>query len=214
MVTASYSTNSPEDGDEVLENPLDRPSSVAVGTIKSSWPTEVDINGNAIENTAGKPFFPRSELEVNDLVITVEHNVAVFNGPEMNEFTGAVNSDEWYGFDPGQVRVADISYVFAIENGYSFWKRAIEVHLRKKTSDYAYPTIYPWQEIRPSKGLMEKNAEGKQALILDSDGNPISEPVFLDSTGKAIDPPDTTKIVLIRTELYPLKSFATLNLGV
>ena len=224
-VTVVFSTSVPEDKDEVDPDPTRRPPEVSINQIKSTEPVltvpdyfdisaDVDI---VLQNSAGVSYDPPIEREITDMAISVVQNYADFHPNDILGYRGAVNSATWEGFAPGLCRIVNVGYDRATENGITFWKRSIEIHVREQPDNYAWNSpvgtyIYPWQVIRVNEGTQQLNAASGTSYILctTADGGPVSEPVGLDVDGLQLsfgsDPS------LLRWNVYPKKDFAGLDI--
>lgn len=219
MVTVEYSTSVPENKDEVFADPTDRPPKVSIRGIRQSYPAKVipdyfnRIGGGNIvmENSAGVPYDPPVMRESTDMAIVVVQNFRSFHPKQLVGYPGAVNSEVWETFDKGQCRIVSLDYDRVTENGRTFWHRTIEIHVREKTDDYSWDSIYPWQELRENVGIQQLDTNGEYVEpIYSSDGLQLFEQVHLDGDGRYIkynvDP--TFK----RLDLYPKKNFADLSI--
>lgn len=220
IVTVNYSTSVPEDKDEIIPDPPARPPEVSITQIKSTEPVHIitdffnrtggDTN-IVLQNSAGVSYDPPIERDVIDLAINVVQNLEDFNPDDVLGFRGAVNSEVWETFDRGTARIVNIGYVRVTENGVTYWKRSIEIHVREKTDDYTWDTIYPWQILRKNEGVQQVNVQGTtpEPVFL-ADNGLLLEPIGLDDNGRQQD--ISTTPTFKRIDPYPKRDFADLDI--
>jgi len=224
FITVTFSTAVPEDSDQTTDKPVDRPPDVSISQISQTEPIKVlpdflTLNGGVeilTQNSAGVTYDPPIEREVVDMSIVVTQNFADFHPSDIDGYRGAVNSATWETFEPGMARIVNIAYERTTENGITFWKRTIEIHVREKPSNYAWNTptgtyIYPWQVIRNNEGILQLALEGtvREPILLAS-GLMVPEPVGLTAAGVEQAPGDVP--TLLRWNVYPVKDFADLDI--
>lgn len=130
--TASCSYQSPvfETGDDT-QNPLAIPADIKFATVVSEEATEMDINGNPLVNTAGDPFTGIT-MEITDMSININKNVATFNPTQMQYFNGALNSDAFLGYQAGQIKLQNYTATPVIGD-VNYWKLGIQMLARTPT---------------------------------------------------------------------------------
>jgi hypothetical protein len=227
FITVEFSTSVPEDNDELSDDPINRPPGVSIVQISQNEPVKVlpdffSINGGleiVTENSAGVTYDPPIEREVIDLAIVVVQNFEDFRPADLTEFNGAVNSEEWEGFDRGLARIINIGFQELTENGVTFFQRTVEIHTRPKqdnTDLYKWNDppgnyIYPWQVIRVNEGIQQLDTEGVESeLIFVKDGLQAVEPIGLTATGQAQN--NSAVKTVKRYNVYPRKDFADLDI--
>lgn len=159
----------------------------------------------AIVNSAGMPFDPTIETEVDIKILRITKHVAEFDGEEANSWIGAVNTnqvrihkpaykykDKW---GPFTARVKNIGGSFQMANAIPYWKKTIEVHV----------SPLGWRHLILDRGTdrrqMAGDPDGKggfisasdlkkgdpeHAKITDQEGYPITAPVNLDGEGQPL----------------------------
>ena len=158
-----------------------------------------------IVNSAGVPFDPGIEEEINLKIVRFSRNVAEFDGDEANGWIGAVNTrqvrinkrayrykDSW---GPLTARIKNIGGSFQVANGTAFWKKTIEVHVNP----------LGWRKFLVDRGTDRRQMPGdpkgdgdfisyndlkkgdpQHAKITGPDGYPITSPVLLDGEGQPL----------------------------
>lgn len=163
-------------------------------------------------NSAGVPFDPGIEYEVDVKIVRITKNVAEFDGNLNNQFQGAVNNDQVVinkqpyryrdTWGPLTARIKNISGSFQIANRIPYWKKTIEVHI----------TPVGWRRLIVDRGLERRQLPGDirewdangtpiqisdgdilpgqshHMRIKDADGYPITAPVLLDGDGAPLKP--------------------------
>lgn len=93
-----YDANTVGGGPE--QNPLLMPIEVSWAWRDYELPIEVDIDGNAVVNTAGDPYDPPVLINDPRLVMTVVRNEATISLSLIQQYRNAINSDVFAGWDP------------------------------------------------------------------------------------------------------------------
>ncbi len=213
-ITVNYSTEAPAEGDETNINPLLRPPQVSLAVAVSMEPVNQLDDGTTITvlaNSAGIPYDPPLEREVNDMVISVTQNVSTFVPAFLRDYRGSVNSVEWETFNPGTCRIINLTYDRVDDADQTYWRRNVEIHVRADGKDYSYPTNYPWQKVKLNAGYQQYTTVGNAyEAITDDNGAQVTEPVYLDAAGREllIGESPTYK----RYDFYPFKDFSDLNI--
>ena len=200
QVTAEYSSDVKRL--DIPENPLNKPVEVTWATAKQQRPTDEDIHGNAIVNSAGEKFDPVVEKDDSRIMITFKRNEPFFPQQIAFIFQDVVNEDVWFGAPVLTCKVESIAANLAFENGIFFWPVTYTIEFRRDG----------WQARLLDQGYYEKGdsqAEPKK-LILDKNGQPLTAPALLDGKGKKLK--EGEKPVFLSFFLYDIKPFAQLNL--
>lgn len=101
VITLNYSwydANTIGGGPE--QNPLLMPIEVSWGWRDQELPIGVDINGNAVLNTAGDPYDPPVAINDPRRMMTVVRNEAVISLSLHQDYQNAINTDPWAGYQP------------------------------------------------------------------------------------------------------------------
>lgn len=184
-----------------IENPLEQPT--IIEWLSASVIENVDIatNGDPIRNSSDELFDPPHTEEFDDLLLRGVYNVAVFNPIGAANYKGAINTDFFLGFNPGQAKV--ITYVsreIRAITGNFYVEVTVEIQFRQTG----------WKRKFVDEGYRIKtgvDSDGKPTYeeIKDDDGNPITEPVFLDGSGAKLD--DGDPVVRLEFNTKPLLPF-------
>lgn len=221
FITVVFSTRVPEDSDEIVPDPVARLPVFSAVSIKSKEPVKVipDFFNRTSDdfivprNSAGVPYDPPIERQITDLAITVTQNFRDGNLLQISEFTGTVNNKKWEVFDRGQCRIINIEVVRVTENGVTFFKRTIEIHVREKTVDYNWDTIYPWQVLIENSGVQQMDAQNDEVEPIPYANLPdvlVVEPVGLTLLGRAQK--KSVEPTFERWDVYDQKDFADLDI--
>lgn len=173
IVTATYG---PYDPSTNASNPLERPIEVSGGFSEFEEIVDVDVDGNPVVNSAGEPFAnpvmrddPRPDLMIVTNAKTLDLNL-------IYTYRRAVNSDEFWGANPGQVRVASITWQYLHHADIGYYYKITYTFKFKKDG---------WQIRLQDKGMRVLNAGGTALEKVKFNGIPADEPVFLDGNGRA-----------------------------
>jgi hypothetical protein len=93
---------------------------------------EHDARGIPLVNTVGRPFDPPIETDDHYQVITKEVNSTSFDTAHFNNYINAINSDNFLGFLPHQVKCANISAQDRWKGPYRFVNARFEFHVKTK----------------------------------------------------------------------------------
>jgi hypothetical protein len=175
-VTVSYSnhTDQPELGQE---NPLARPSEIKWSFCQFQKLAVEDAYGTAIGNSAGEKFDPAPEKDDSRPVLVVTRNELGFNPALAYAYRDAVNSDWFFGADPGTAKVQSIEAERHYENNVYFWKVTYTVHFRPEG----------WRLKVLDSGYHELDADtGELSIIQDKFGHQVSSPARLNGYGSVL----------------------------
>jgi hypothetical protein len=158
-----------------------------------STPAFVDVDGNAIVNSAGDYYDPPVEYERLHASLVVRRNESAPNINLVAAWSNTVNLKAWNGFPPKTARLMPI--------------RIPEIMYSQVTNSFYWPMEYEfeinfdtWVKQILNQGFRQLDAEGQLVpifingqpidtpLMLDEDGHAILTPAFVDSSGDT--PPD------------------------
>jgi len=162
-----------------IGNPEDIPPQIEWTYATSSEPIDRDFDGNAITNSAGETSDPPLNDEKEDQIYRLVYNSFTFDILRSAEYKGAVNSDVWFGFEPGHAKVITLSGTFNGSETVPFWTITQEVQIRFNDT---------WEKRYLDQGFRKKtgtDADGnpEYETIKDKNGDPVSQPVLLDGEG-------------------------------
>jgi len=143
-----------------------------------SWVQINDGGGNKnaytsqkIVNSLGDPYDPPPMVDELTLVGVMERWEANWDGLQAIEYMaggGAVNEDYWYSFNPGMVKIANITATRRFESGQRLWRVRYEVHVRQH-----------WMAIVEDVGMVEVALDGggsvKQRKRLNGSGQVLAD---------------------------------------
>ena len=135
LYEASVSYESPvfeqAEGGNEDDNPLNVPADIQFSTVVSEEETQSDINGDALLNSAKSPFTGIT-MEITDMAISIAKNVATFNPTEMQYYNGAINSDNFLGYEAGQLKLQNYTASPVVGN-INYWKLTLSLLARTPT---------------------------------------------------------------------------------
>jgi len=134
--------------------PTDLPVKVSWTTLKSEEPIDEAWNEDfpepgpmtAIANRITQERIQGVTRTISDLVGVFQKNIITFNPSSFYAYIDRVNSDLFYGFNPGTLRVDEINATLAKKGGYLYWELTVKLVARKPwrtTPDKAW-----WKRIR------------------------------------------------------------------
>jgi len=190
-------------GSDKQSDPTDSPAKFTVAFEKYLRTIQIDVNGDAIQNSAREPFDPPAEIEEIRPVITVEQKVLVFD-PAAPENASVVNKaavlTKIGRFPAGTLRQVGISYSEDFENGKLFFTVTRTFHYRASG----------WLTYILDYGYRELQVDGSTKLITKKDDkgveHPVSQMVPL-RLGQQVATPDT-----LTFRFYPSMGFGALGL--
>ncbi|MCC7421367.1 MAG: hypothetical protein IT428_13870 [Planctomycetaceae bacterium] len=210
LVTVGYSTRTPKEENK-QDNPLNEPVKRTLTSEKGMEILTKDINGVACLNTAGVAFDPPIEVRRSKPRLTFVRNELSHPGAKQQEYEDTVNSASWAGGAAGTVYCDSISAEEEYRNGVNFW-RVTYVFLYDRRGWQPRPLNQGFEAIWVVDG--EGNpVDPYRRRITDGNGEPITSPVPLNSTGDAI-PKSLLPDAAIHLEFagYPSKNFHSLGL--
>jgi len=196
LVTVNYESD--------IIDPIDQDPVESWSFASTSKKIDTDVDGLSIVNSSGEGYDPPIMAEVHDLVYRMERNEASYNSVFAAEYMGAVNSDYWYGFEPGTCKITIFDATSAKAGVFEYYKVVYEIRIRWAG----------WGLKLIDEGFREylgADSEGKPEYeeIKDKDGNPISSPHKLNGNGRKLD--DGAAIALREYDIYFWKPFAFLG---
>jgi hypothetical protein len=203
VVRVEYDTEMPEE-----EDPFDRPPEYSWTFAQFQKVAALDINGNAIVNSAGQYFDPPIEIDDSRPVLTIVRNEIYFNPAIAIAYQDAINSEWFFGFAPGVVKVANISAVSQVEDDYPsagnkfyYWKVTYEFMMRRGG--------WTLQLLDQGRFKISAVADGDVMLepIRDADLQPVTDPLPLNGSGQPIDEPGPTNCVFLPYQVYQALPF-------
>ncbi len=190
------------DVDQAEENPLDRPSLRKWTRENFKRPAEVDLDSFYVVNSAWDPFDPPPELDAHIRVLTITRNETDFDPQGLEQYSYAINKEDFFGYTPGQARMDPIDAEEAWENGTEFWKVTYTIRFRTDRAD-------PWNLHPLDQGTRYSDGT-HQITPYDKAGQPPSRPFLLDGNGNKLAV--NTSAVYLNFRVYPTVSFIPLKL--
>lgn len=150
-------------------------------------PNHVDGQGNPIVNSAGMTPDPPPDQLVEDTVITLVQNVDTFRNVRAKAMILAVNSDEFYGGAPGELKITGHTIQALEENGVKYYQEVTRITQRENRT-IGGKNIVGWAELILDEGKYAFVNAGDHSLtpILDDNGDPVLDPVPMNGAGFAL----------------------------
>jgi hypothetical protein len=170
-------------------------------------PVAKDLDGKAIQNSAGEWFDPPPEIDDSRPILTIQRNQALWSPALAIQYQDAINSEPFLGFAKGVVKVAGISATNQIENGQAFWSVTYEFHFRRDG----------WELKVQDRGQNRKWKDGDRPdlqgkLIPIGDGGIFtSVAVPLDGNGQPLQDPGPTNVKYQTFTVYKSLPFSALG---
>lgn len=223
-VTSNYDVGEALDGDVPpdQQSPTNQPAVIRISTIKETIAVDEEVPetpgtaGELIANTNGEPFPNGVQKLQSDMAIQITKNLAAFDFNNIDNFVDTVNSAAFLGFPPGRLRIDSIEAESVDDGDFSYWRATVVIHSRRpvKTTDdkawYARVRNEGYKEkILVQSGLtfVPKTVQAKDAY-----GDPVSQPVVLDSDGFQVTPDNGRTPHWLEFKLYQETDFNNLNL--
>lgn len=202
LVTGNYG---PAGGENATfpPNPLDHPIELSWGSERVDIVVDRDVNGNAVTNSAGD-FFEENPptIEKYRIILTIQRNESSFSPTLALTWKGTVNNAAWTvagtSFAAYTVKCLDITSN-AVYHPACGWFWPVKYDFAIDLDGWRYKPL--------DRGVRMNDGSGKRA-ILDSQGQPIPDPVLLNGSGLPLT--GGTPVVLT-FNICPLSDFSLLN---
>lgn len=182
-VTANYSSNA---GSLRTGSPTTRPARYSFGFAQFTKVLERDVDGNPVVNAAGLKFDPPIEVDWSRPILRVTRYIGVgtfsFWAQKAEEYQDAINSDTFLYWAAKKVKITNLSIG----------------ELEDLQGAYCHPISLEFQFNRDGWQLKVPNMSRKvkhptdpnqpQVYLVDSDGVPTVDPVFITADGKNYSP--------------------------
>jgi len=183
-VSVNYTTRSTIGGQEgetqdPTESPLAAPWIVEWDFVTSNEPIDTDIDGKPITNSAGESYDPPMTDDKHDLLLRIQRNEAAYYPLIADNYKNAVNSDYFWGFEPGKVKCIQFTAKTAISGQFWYWQVRYAFQMRKddwqrRIRDEGY---------RTKTGELNSDGSEKYEEITDKNGVKLSQPALLNGEG-------------------------------
>lgn len=177
IVAADYG---PYDPTVNPQSPLDRPCEVSWTYATFEEVIDEDKNGNAVVNSAYDYFDPPITRDRSRPILVVDRYERGFSVSLTDMYNDSVNSDEWFGADPGTVKLKPVGAQLLRDPDIGwYWKRHYEFEYNPKG----------WK-IRPLDQGMRKLAgtTPEKQIPITVGGSLATAPVLLDGEGGELAP--------------------------
>lgn len=224
-VSIDYSSvsRSKIDPAERSQNPTDRPAVLKIAFEQRERGLYVDLEGDAIVNSAREFFDPPLVTEETVGIITITRNIASVSFATYMDFNGATNSATFMGFAPDTLKIgleAERSY----EQGTYFFIVTATIKVRLivpiDIGDGGFEDFGGWQSRPLDAGYRYADGTGTLHQITDDEGNPVTKPIPLDGGGASLTPGDPPRFAPVHFIVNPKpwyvvtkrRNFSDLNL--
>lgn len=199
-VTASYISPAYRDA----TNPTLQPTEIDTFTITNDEPIDEDIDGKPIATVNGERIYGVSR-PISDLGIRLNKKFRFFDPATFYTYIDCVNADTFIGFQPGLLRIVNISASNEWVDEVPYANVTVEIHARKP---YRTTPAKAWyKRVRHEGFYVKKNNRIQRAK--DGAGKERVEPVMLgpDGTEKA----DQTQADWLEFQVFSLISFSSMG---
>jgi len=184
----------------------------------SSEPIDQDIDGIPLTNSANEFYTPPMMREFKDLVLVFEKKLIGFDDNQALEYINTVNSDRFWGFQPGQCRIITYEGSPVSGSGLTWMEFMVRIEIQcrrdgweKRRLDEGYRKIVgtvtdpddPEYGAITYKMFRERDKNGKEGKIL-------NQPRWLDGNGQALPKGGTP--VYLYNKIFRETKFANLGL--
>lgn len=200
-VVISYSTRASDNSNEDNENPLARRARRLARFQEITEPMFEDEAGVPVVTSCGLPPGELPERVINIPVLIYVKNLPFESIFALSQITNTVNSDIFLGHQPGEVKLTiepgDEQFEFGVwycPVSFSFMFRPLVEVFTGFLPDPTTVVASAWDAIFADRHVYALKSDGgdpevlKLYRLVDSMGDPIQEPVFLDGTGQPMVP--------------------------
>ena len=215
IVTATHSTPESEDSQrnskdgKKTDNPLDWHHDIDVSSTQISIPMEKAfyigqannvflIPGNIqnVVNSAGEPFDPLPEYEVDITVLRITKFNDSWDEAVAKPLRGTINNDNVqinkqdynfrFQFDPFTAKIKEYSGTFMFENGIKYWRETLEVWINPFTWRFELldaGTMAYKPRLSNGGAILPPRADDIPQRLVDESEYPITSPMPLNGNG-------------------------------
>ena len=170
-------------------DPVDWLPTISGDFVKYQRPVYTDIFGNAIVNSAGDPYDPPAMIDDHRFQLRIGRYETTASANTSLTYMDAVNSDTFWGVDPGYAKIIGIAPEMKPIQNYIYWHMTYTIEFRAdgwnlKPLDKGYYCLID------QNGDPSSTAEDPDCMsvpILDGAGNPVKVPQCLDGLGNPLD---------------------------
>lgn len=203
------------------DHPLDESPTEVSTYVENKEPVETDVYGNPMENTAGVPL-DGIEVPVFDAQWRITRNEPDFSPLAMQPYQNSVNAGSFRSAPPGTCLLR-VEGREAREAGWTFYEVTYTItarlgtlpdnakHLDAHGNVVSNDEQLGWRRRIPNKGKMARDSDGNLVTVKDAEGEPVSDPVWLDEQGKE-QAQGETRIFLLYEDKFP-KDWSPLELA-
>ncbi len=191
-----------------FKDPLQAEPEVFFTFANSTAKLDVDVYGNPITNSSDEPL--DVEQEFDDLVYHIKFNSSTYNVDIASMYQGSVNGDVWRNFAPYKCKCIKYLGVPTTQGPSSYFVITIEIQIRDQFEDDNWDVKVKDEGYRTKGETDPETGEPDYTTIVDSDGNPISEPVALNGSGGKLA--DGAEINYLTFPINRAMPFQALNL--
>lgn len=186
-------------------NPLTAPPQVRWSGGRFTTIAELDINDEAILNSAGCFFDPPPEKDDSRPTVVITMNVASFVPSLAIDYQDAINSDALsiagLAVTPGQAKV-NIEATEQWQLAWNYWAVTYTIEFQRDG----------WAKKILDQGRYQKGGSTGVMPCKDSEGQDVTDPVPLNGSGGQLDNPSPANAVYLTFDLYKELPFSALGL--
>lgn len=187
-------------------NPLTDPPVIQWGSDTDQRIAELDINGQAVLNSAGQFFDPPPEVDHDLPTLTITRNEATVSPANIIAYQNAINTDSLsiagLAVTPGQAKIK-ITSTSQSDDSLAWWQTVYTIQFERDG----------WARKILDQGRYQVSGSGGGLTpCVDKDGNAVDDPVPLDGHGKQLADPSPLTAVYLTFDLKKELSFAALGL--
>lgn len=119
--TATVNSSGEIGGKDPGSSPIDNTPSIRVASIESEAEISEDADGNAIVTVNGEPIYGVKK-KIYDLSISITRNFLAVNDTVAVQYLDSVNSDNFLGFAPGQLKLTAYNYDVVFSGDITYYK--------------------------------------------------------------------------------------------
>jgi hypothetical protein len=212
LVYKTRAAQDPDNDDGTQDNsyPWDEPASVEFFDIAETGPTELDYNGDPINNTVGDPIMD-VQIERADQGIKITKNFLGYDPAAFYTYRNTVNNSTFLGFPKGTLRVVGINGTpNRHDEGTLYYTITVSLSARRPIGDTAEDKVWYARVANKGFNLKNPNYKDEKGPIYRND-DPITSPEYISEDGTEIIEPGGS-IHWLYFQLYNETDFAGMNL--
>lgn len=176
--TATVQSSGEIGSDDPNSSPIDNTPTIRVSSIESEAEISEDADGKPIVTVNDEPIYGVKK-KIYDLNISITRNFLGVNDTIAVEYLDSVNSDNFLGFEPGQVKLTAYNYDVVFSGDLVYYKVTGNFVARKPYNTTAEKA---WHFRTRHEGFYEK-VGSTIVRAVDDNQEPVTKPVLLKQDG-------------------------------